>query len=58
MSILSYLKRTSSAPDPKCPLFQEVPTTSIIEANKEVKKVRDQPPKKGKVKVTPEVKAK
>ena len=62
MSILNYFKRTSLAPDPKGPLSQEVPSTSIIEANKEVKKVIDQPPKKRKgstyIKVTPEVKAK
>lgn len=62
MSILNYFKRTSTLPDPKGPLSEEVPTVSIIEANKEVKKVIDQPPKKRKgttyIKVTPEVKAK
>ena len=62
MSILKYFKRTSSLPDPKGPLSEEVPTVSIAEANKEVKKVIDQPPKKRKgttyIKVTPEVKAK
>ena len=62
MSILNYFKHTSSALDPKGPLSQEVLTTSVIEANKEVKKVIDQSPKKKKgstyIKVTLEVKAK
>lgn len=49
-------------PDVKGPLLKEVPTVSIIEANKEVKKAIDQPLKKRKgttyIKITPEVKAK
>lgn len=57
-----YFKCTTTQPDPKGPLSKEVPTISIIEANKEVKKAIDQPPKKRKgttyIKVTPEVKAK
>ena len=62
MSILKYFKRTSTLPDPKGPLSEEIPTISIIETNKEVKKVIDHPPNKRKgmtyIKVTPEVKAK
>ena len=41
MALFRYFKREKSLPDPQGPLSGKVPSTSIEEANKEVKAVSD-----------------
>ena len=41
MALFKYFKCEKSLPDPQGPLSEKVPSTSIEEANKEVKAVSD-----------------